>query len=160
MNTSVESKDTSNVSGMDVDALQDDPLMLGGEKRDSFTLGNDPISFDDDVNMAGDSCWLDIFGSSDNLDLPRDSTDRTPRSSTEVPVDKVQGSTGGSSSGKKRPLEGGDGGPKDEARSFWDNCVSGRSQVYGGSTPTSATKKMRTKSESNNRMCAIFFGGK
>lgn len=135
MNDTIDSNDNSNASAMDVDALQDDPLMISGEKRDSFTLGNDPISFDDDANMAGDSCWLDIFGSSDNLDLPRDSTDRTPRSSTEVPIDKVQGSTGGSSSGKKRPLEGGEGGPKDEARSFWDSCVSGRSQVYG--TPTS-----------------------
>ena len=55
-NDTVDSNDNSNVSAMDVDALQDDPLMIGGEKRDSFTLGNDPISFDDDANMAGDSC--------------------------------------------------------------------------------------------------------
>jgi len=33
-----------------------------------------------------------------------------------------------------------DGGPKNEAKSFWDSCVSGRSQVYGG-TPTSMSKK-------------------
>ena len=47
---------------MDVDALQDDPLMIGGGKRDSFTLGNDPISFDDDANMAGDSAGLIFLG--------------------------------------------------------------------------------------------------
>jgi len=123
--------------------------------RNSFTYADDgPIPID-----SNDNSWLDclVFGKSDNLN----DKSITPRSSTEMPI----GSTGGSGSSKKRPFENinneQEGGPKNEAKSFWDSCVSGRSQVYGG-TPTSMSKKKfkanDTKQASNNRMCDIFFG--
>jgi len=103
--------------------------------RNSFTYADDgPIPID-----GSDNSWLDclVFGKGDNIH----DKSLTPRSSTEMPV----GSTGGSgSNSKKRPFENlnteQEGGPKTEAKSFWDSCVSGRSQVYGG-TPTSMSKK-------------------
>ena len=144
--------DNDNDMAMDIDDDNDDiNKLIGGEvdtapdinltnvnglnsARNSFTYADEgPIPIDAE---SGDNSWLDclVFGKPDNLDKSI-----TPRSSTEMPI----GSTGGSgSNSKKRPFENidntddKDAGPKDEAKTFWDSCVSGRSQVYGG-TPTS-----------------------